>query len=37
MVRITKKKIKGKDWFFYAELSPEYISYLKRALKPYFK
>lgn len=32
-----EKKIKGKDWFFCAELSPEYISYLKRALKPYLK
>jgi len=32
-----EKKIKGKDWFFCAELSPEYINYLKKALQPYLK
>jgi len=31
------KKIKGRDWFFCAELSSEYIRYLKRALTPYLK
>lgn len=32
-----EKKIKGEDWFFCAELSPEYINYLKKALSPYLK